>query len=134
MVLTRLSNHLTSNNHRINNRHNSAIQVAIPKCSKRCNIQACKEWVKAMPRKAEGSINPIKALNNSCSPILPDLSLVLRAGQGSRRRDLEASGEAGLDSLNDSSHENIPIITSYEVDGMMSTYIHDKNVLRVASR
>jgi len=87
-----------------------------------------------MPRKAEGSINPIKALNNSCSPILPDLSLVLRAGQGSRRRDLEASGEAGLDSLNDSGHENIPIITSYEVDGMMSTYIHDKNVLRVASR
>lgn len=58
-----------------------------------------------MPRKAEGFTNPIKALNNSCSPIPPDLSLVLRAGQVSSRQDLEASGEAGLGSLNDSNHE-----------------------------
>ena len=57
-----------------------------------------------MPRKAEGSINPIKALNNSCKRPHLALSLVLRAGPHRKRLALEAAG-AGLDNSNDNAHE-----------------------------
>jgi hypothetical protein len=107
MVPTHLSNHLIFNNLRTNNRRSFAILVAIPKCSKPCNIQACKAMFKTILHKDGVFTNLTKALNNSCSPVLPDLSLVLRAGLGNSSQDLEANGAAGRVNPNDGFNENI---------------------------
>ena len=117
-----LSHHHIFNNLRINNLPSFAIQEATPRCNQLCNTQVCKAWVKAIPLQGVVFTNPIKARNNLCSPILPDLSQALRAGLGNNHQDLQALG-AGRDSLNDGLHENISMITCYDLDGMMmSTY------------
>jgi hypothetical protein len=111
-----LSNRLTSSNHHTNNHHNFAIRAAIRKCSRPCNIRACKEWVKVILHKDGACINLIRALNNSCNPIPLALNLALRLGRASSHQDLEIIGEAGPGSPNDSIHHdlNIQNFTSYD--------------------
>jgi len=114
-----LSNHPTFSNRRTNNHRNCAIRVAIPKCNRPCNIQACKQWGRAILHKDEDFINPIKALSNSCNPIPQGLNRALKVGLASSHQGLEATGGPGPDSHNDDSDE-----MSYEANGMMSPYIH----------
>jgi hypothetical protein len=116
-----LSHHHIFNNLRINNLPSFAIQEATPRCNQLCNTQVCKAWVKAIPLQGVVFTKPIKARNNLCSPILPDLSQVLRAGLGNNHQDLQALGGQG--SLNDDLREDLSMIMSYDRDWMMmSTY------------
>lgn len=129
MPLMGLSNPLISNNPPINHHHNSANQEAPLRCSQPCSIQACKEWVRAIPHQAVVFTNLIKVLSSSCSQIHLALSLALRAGQ--RSSHLEDLVEIGATSREPSKFTNHYVLRTEPKD---EYNIHGLNVLCMASR
>lgn len=116
IVLTGSNNPRISNKHHTNRLRNFAIKEAIPKCKQLYSIQACKGWAKVSQPPVEVYIQ-IKDRSSSCKLPRPDLSQALRAGHLHRNNlDLEATGD-GQASHNDVTHEYLPLITHYEIDG-----------------
>jgi hypothetical protein len=108
-----LNSHLILNNHPTKRLHNLVIQAVTRRYSRLCSIKAYKGQVKAIQQRDEGFTNLIKTPSNSCNRVLPVLSQALRTGLHNCLQGLVGDGE---DSRSDNVHENVSMITSYEIE------------------